>query len=498
MADTHKKFITHTSIYFIGNLLRRVVSFIMLPIYTRYLTTSDYGVIELFTSVLDFVGIIVGLRIADALFRFYSEYEHVRDKNEVITTGLFLVVLLNLCGILIVSLFSKPISLLLFDSLEFSRLLALYSLTLMSSALIEIPMAFLRARQVPWIFVFFSIQHLLTQLSLNIYFVVFRHMRVEGVVYSAVLSTMLTSIILLIYTFQRTRCRFSIIKAKQLISFSWPLIITSLISFYIVFGDRYFLKFYYGLSEVGIYSLGYKFGFLLGFVIVSPFMNFWQSECYSVVRQKNAEGILHDVMLLFSVAVILFVVILSITVKDLLRVMADPSFWLAYKVVPLILAAYAFDALTNFTKLGILLHKRTHLFIYANLITAAVITVGYIVLIPKMGAIGAGLATLCAYLVRFLWITSVSQKLYKLNIPWKQILLISLLGLFVFGLSQLGPEGLYASIFFNAFLVIVLVVNVFILPILPVVLRNNVISGLRHPKQTVVNYLRSATGSSVK
>lgn len=493
MTSLTGKLVAHTSIYFVGNLLRRVVSFIMLPIYTRYLTTTDYGVIELLGTVLDFVAIIVGLRVAEALFRFYSEYDNAREKNEVISTGLLLVVLLNIIGILTVYLFSEPISILLFDSSDAARLLILYSFTLLGAALIEIPMAYLRALQRPWIFVLFSTFHLMVQLSLNVYFVVVRDMRVEGVVYSSVISTAITSVVLLVYTSRHMNYRFSLAKARQLVSFSWPLIITSVISFYIVFGDRYFLKFYSGLAEVGIYSLGYKFGFLLGFVVAGPFFSFWQAERYVIVSHKNAESILRNVMLVFSIAVALFVVILSITVEDLLRVMAAPSFWPAHKIVPIILVAYAFDALTNFTKLGILLQKRTTLLIYANLVSAAVITVGYVVLIPRMGAEGAAVATLGAYFVRFLWITSVSQKLYRLDIPWLQLSLISMSGLIVYGVSSLGPEDIFMSTVFNVFLIFVFMASIFILPILPVGMRHDFISGLRHPRLTFGNYLRSLT-----
>ncbi len=489
MTSSGKKLATHASIYFAGNLLRRAVGFFMLPIYTRYLTTSDYGVIEMLGTVLDFVAIIVGLRVGEALFRFYSEYEDLQEKNEVISTGLFLVAALNIFGILAVFLFSKPLSLLLFDSSNYARLLVLFSFTLLGAALIEIPMAYLRALQRPWFFVFFSTLHLLIQFSLNIYFVVVKGMRVEGVVYGAVLSTSLMSIILLTYTIRQTGLSFSLAKARQLFSFSWPLIITSFIAFYIVFGDRYFLKFYWGLSEVGIYGLGNKFGLLISFV-VNPFFNIWQSERYSIVKHDNAESQFHNIILVFSIILILMVVFLSITIEDILRVMAAQSFWEAHKVVPLLLSAYAFDALYNITNLGILIQKRTYLFIYGNLIAAAVITVGYIVLIPSMGAMGAAWATLCAYFVRFLWITYQSQKLYNLKIPWKEILIASMVGIFIYIFSILGPEEFWASIFYKLTLTIVFVVSLFLFPILPTGFRKDFARKLFHPKR-IITYVRS-------
>jgi len=78
------KTLSHTGIYTLGTILRNAVSIVMLPIYTRYLTPEDYGVLELLSMVTDFVGIILCNRIGDAIFRYYSEAENIKDKNTVI------------------------------------------------------------------------------------------------------------------------------------------------------------------------------------------------------------------------------------------------------------------------------------------------------------------------------------------------------------------------------------------------------------------------------
>jgi len=76
-----KKIISHGKIYLLGNILQRCVSFIMLPIYTRFLTPADYGTIELLSMILDFVGIILGLRIGQSIFRYYADYEKKKEAD---------------------------------------------------------------------------------------------------------------------------------------------------------------------------------------------------------------------------------------------------------------------------------------------------------------------------------------------------------------------------------------------------------------------------------
>jgi len=98
MLNPKNKIVRHTGIYLFGDILRRSVSLIMLPIYTRYLTPEDYGVVELLSMIIDLATIIFGARIAQAIFRFYCTAKSDSDKNNVIASALFLAVLLNGIG----------------------------------------------------------------------------------------------------------------------------------------------------------------------------------------------------------------------------------------------------------------------------------------------------------------------------------------------------------------------------------------------------------------
>jgi len=320
MDSISKKLASHGSIYLLGNIIRRAVSLVMLPIYTRFLTPADYGIIELLSMVIDFAGIILGLRIGQAIFRFYHEYDNISDRNEVISTSLYLISILDILGILLIVALVKPISYAVFGNYTSASYLLLFSVTLLFQSMIEIPMLFLRAQQRPWLFVTFSTIKLVLQLGLNIYFVVIKNMNVEGVIYSALISGAIMSAILTLYTLSITGMKWSSKKAKELSSFSIPLVLTSIVTFYITFGDRYFLRIYHGLTEVGIYSLGYKFGFLLSFLVTTPFFNIWDSEKYNIYKKPNAREIYQKTFLVLSSAVIFVAIGISVFVKDILKI----------------------------------------------------------------------------------------------------------------------------------------------------------------------------------
>ena len=421
----------------------------MLPIYTRMLTPADYGTIELFSMIIDFAGIIFGLRIGEALFRFYVTAESVAEKDQVISSALILTILLNCIGFFILYAASGVLCTLIFGSLEHQNLLILFSMSLLYAPIVEIPMTYIRAQQRPWLFVSFSSLKLTLQLSLNIYLVVVLKLGVYGIVLSTVIAGAVMSLLLGGYCFHKTGMQFSFSRAKELITFSYPMILASLISFYVTFGDRYFLKLYGTLADVGIYALGYKFGFLLSFIGSGPFFAIWDSERYHIFNKPNAKCTFQNVFVLFIVFISLIAAGISIFSRNILMIMANSEFWGAARIVPVVVLAYLIQSLTAYCNLGIMIHKKTIILTKSVILSAVVITVFYFVFIPSFGALGAAWATVLAFAVRFLYVYQKAKNLYDMELPWKKILVPFLLSASAVIFSFFGPNHIIWSIGVN-------------------------------------------------
>jgi len=459
------KTLSHTGIYTIGTILRNAVSIVMLPIYTRYLTPEDYGVLELLSMVTDFVGIILCNRIGDAIFRYYSEAENIKDKNTVISTSYFLALSLNTLGFIIIFLLSDQIASHIIGDIETSRLLVLFAITFILEAVIIIPLIYIRAEQKPWLFLAASILKLTLQVCLNVYFVIILDMHIEGVIYSAIISSTIMGIILSCYLFYRIEMNISFTIVRNIIIFSLPLIVSTLGAFYLTFGDRYFLRIYNDLTEVGIYTLGYKFGFLLTMIAWEPFSRVWDIEKYNIHKLSNAKEEYKKTFLFYNLYLIVIALAIALFVEDLLRVMSDYRFWPAHEIVPIILVAYIVWIWSKFCDLGILLSKNTKQFAYAELLAVVAITVGYTLLIPLYGRMGAAYATLFGFIARFLWIYISAKKLYDMQLPWLKISYIVITALFIYSLSILSPENIMPSVLYRGTLLILFLGIVIILPV---------------------------------
>lgn len=481
MGVEAKKTVSHAGIYALGNILRNAVSIIMLPVYTRFLSPQDYGVIELLSMLMDFVGIIFGMRLAEAIFRYYFDAGSDAERKSVISTSLFLSFALNAIGVLLVMLLAEPLAHLLFGGSGQSNYIRLFSLTLLLEAVTAVPMIFVRAQQRPWLFIAFNLFKLAMQLSLNIYLIVIKGMRVEGVIYSALISGVVMACVLTVYTLSKVGMHTSYNVLGKVARFSIPLILATIGSFYLTFGDRYFLRVFGNLSEVGIYALGYKFGFILTVLMWDPFEKIWASQRYEVHRRPDALDIFRKTFVFMSLLMIAAALGISLFVKDLLDVMSAPAFHPAHAIVPIVLIAYVLQAWTSFCNFGLLLKHKTGQIAYGSTIAVAVITVAYLTLIPLFGIFGAAWATVIGFAARFYWIERQSTLEYDMLLPWRKIAAISSLAICVYLLSLFVPDRIFLSLAVRACLYLLFVASIILLPILSPDEKSVIIRILKEP-----------------
>ena len=460
-----RKLINHSFIYFISSILRYGISFIMLPIYTRLLAPHEYGIIEILTIIIDFTGAIFGLKIGESIFRFYLSFKQIQEKNEVISTSLILVIVFGILGYAVLFISADFLNKIIFDKIDQIDNILLYSLTLVFQPVIELGMNFLRAQQKAVFYAIVSAIKLFLQLALNLYFIVYLDLKITGVILSAVISCFILSCVIVWYCIKEAGIKFSLKKSVEIINFSYPLVFAGMISFYITFGDRYFLGLFDSLTNIGIYALAYKFGFLFTFIGTGPFFMVWDSEKYIILKEKNANIIIHNAFIYFSVFSLCGATILAIISKNIITIMANNEFWDAYKIVPLILIAYLFQGLMGFCNLGILVEKKTIIITKSNFYTAIIITVLYLLLIPKFSYYGAALSTAIAFAFRFFFIFFKSRALLKMQLQWKIYFYLVPINVFYFIIFLLGPNDKFVSVIFNSAIICLLIISLSYLPI---------------------------------
>jgi O-antigen/teichoic acid export membrane protein len=435
-----KKTAKDSVIYGIGTALRQLTALVMLPIYTRYLTPADYGVVELLTITITFVSIFIGLRISSAMFRYYVLAETLKEKNTIVSTVMYIIIATGSIGSLSLYIFAEPVAKLLFGDVRYLYELQLFSITIVLAAIADVGLSYIRARQLPVFFVTIGAIMLVLQVVLNVVFVVVLDMHVRGVVYSVLISSALLASGLMTYLFICVGMRYSVTIAIKLIKFILPLIIAAIAAFYVNVGDRYFLRVFGGLAEVGIYALAWRISSILT-AIFEAFQMSWAADQFEVVKKTNAREIYNQIFRVLAASLLITGTGIALFASDFFRIMTAPEFYGASNAVPILIFAIFFQIITGFCKFGIIYRARTRHDAEASWIMAFVATLGFYVFIPHLGGVGAAISILLANIAGFGWSYTKAKSLYDMGLIWKPIYVMGIIAIICVLIGYFLPSG---------------------------------------------------------
>jgi O-antigen/teichoic acid export membrane protein len=436
MFQEIKNLVHHSFIYWIGVILAKVVGFLLIPVYTRYLTPADYGTIELLFLTADIAALAIGLQMTQGVFRFYHSYETKEEKNRLISTALFSILAVSVIMIIGFNVFARPITLLVFGSESYIHYLRFYSFVYPLNLIIEIPFALIRIKKQSRFYVFCSLINFVFMISLNIFFIVYMGWGIWGVLVSPAITFTMLAIFLLKRTFSEVGFSFSFSMMKQVLKFSTPLIPASLGMFALHFSDRYFVKHFCSLSDVGIYSLGYKFGFILSAMVIQPFNLIWQTYMYELAKKANAPQIYGRVLTYFTFVLVFAGLLVSVPINEVIRIMATPAFYGASTVVPFVAFAYALSGINTVFQTGLFINSKTHWIGSITFSSAIGNLIANYLLISRLGIMGAAISTFGSFLFMTGLTFYFSYKVYPINIEYVRIAKLACVALLVLVLSK--------------------------------------------------------------
>ena len=299
-------------IYGLGIVLTRAVSFLMLPIYTRYLTPSDYGVLQLLQMTLDVTGILLSAGLTSGVLRFYLKAETQDERHAVVSSAFLLLCGLNAIGAILLAGGAPWIAktVLAGAGPEGTLLLRIVSLTFFLEAWFAVPLLLMQVRRLAGWYTAASLVRLVIQLTLNVLLVVVFGWGVKGVLLGTLFANLLVGGALTVWMLRETGIRMRRNAVRDLRRFGVPYQIAAAGSFILTFGDRLFLEHYHGLAAVGLYGLAYQFGFLLHSLGPVPFFRAWSPQRFAISSEPREtrdrsynQSFIHLDLLLVSLAV---------------------------------------------------------------------------------------------------------------------------------------------------------------------------------------------------
>lgn len=439
-----RRLASDTLIYGLGSVANQAVAFLLLPLYTRYLTPADYGTLALIGAAGNVLAMAAALGIHSGLTRIFFTYAEVEDRQAVVATALLFGVASCVLVMAPLWVFADAIAPLLLEGPDRVFLTRLAVVTYGLSALSSIALGILQIHQRARAFVICSLAGLLTSMGLNVYFVAVAGRGVAGVLEGQLLGITMQLGLALFASLPVLRPRFRREPLRRMLAFCLPLLPTNASAWILGLADRYALKEFGSFADVGLYALGYRFGSVYETLFMSPFSLAWSPYLFSILDDANHREICARVLEYYVVIGGTLILLLGLFGEDVIRLIADPSFFGAGQVIFWVGLGFLLRGSTFITVAGIHVRQKTHLSAYAFGFGVLLNLLLLYVLVPRFGMMGAAFAVLITYgTVSFLLYT-IAQRVYPIPYRLGRVgLLVSFLAaLFAVG-HALQPDSLW-------------------------------------------------------
>ena len=403
-------------------VLSRGASFIMLPVYTRYLQPADYGVLQMLDLAVEVTVLLFVAGMTAGLQQYYFAASTERDRRSVIATAFAMEVGAGLVAAIALALAAPAISAGLLGGNGSAGLVRIAGANFALGVLVTMPLLVFQMLQRSEAFILASLAKLALQLSLNVLFLVGLGMGVRGILLSTLIANAVVGVGCAIWLLRHCGFRPRWDYARLLRRFGAPYQLTFIGGFILTYADRFFLEHSHGVAAVGIYGLAYQFGFLLVQLSSGPFLAAWTPHRYHLLGESSEARDAKVAAGFFYLNLLLVTAGLGIVafIRPILGIMTTEAFHVAAPLVPLVVIAYALQAWTYAVKFGLDVSERTGDYTRATWVAVAVTVAAYALLIPPYGAAGAAWATVIGFTVRFALVQVLSHRAHPVDYHWRR------------------------------------------------------------------------------
>lgn len=457
-----QKLIKNISIYSLGNILLTAVSFILLPLYTRVLSPSDYGQLELLYLVAGVLVIFFGFNISSGYNRFYFTDKNINSRRTLFMTSQAFNIFCSAVGVLIIFINVDYFSKLILNIEQGNYLLKLITIATVTDVLAQVPISNLRNRDKAWSYIQVSILTLVFTIFFTIYFIVFIDLGVVGVLYGKILGSLISLIYLYYLTWSEFHCQLSKRMLLGMLSFSIFLVPSNLSSLVLNMSNRFFLSEYQSLEDVGLFSLGVKIAGVIPILITEPVKKAFIPYIFDLSDQLNkCKSLLSDFIRLFFAGVSIFVLIFSIFANDLVYLMASDSYLGSSSVVFIMSFSNLLIGTAAIVVLAIHITKKTWIVTLIWLLSSLLNIALNILLIPIYSKMGAAYATLLSILFILVFYIIAAKKVFPLIIPYRSMFKVAFLLISFNYLGEYITFNIWTNVFLKTCFVLLYVIILF-------------------------------------
>ncbi len=413
-----KELAVNTGLFAISSFGSKLISFLLLPLYTAVLSTGDYGTVDLMNSTVSLLVPLLTLNVQDAVLRF--GLGHDAEPEAILAVGLRMVSAgscVLLAALAVMAWFGiAPV-----DGMYLVFLFVMFVLTGLSNVITMYVKSQDHVRSL-------VVSGVGSTLVMSVSAILLLMVAKAGVVgYMASMS--LGSLFAVTYLFfagkvwrgvtAKVRCGLF----RAMIAFSAPLIANSLAWWVNDMSDRWVVTLVCGAAANGIYAVAYKIPTILS-TLQNIFYSAWSISAVKEFDPEDSDGFLGRTYELYSGAMAISCSVIMMLDVPLASFLYSNDFFEAWRYVPMLLVGVLLNGLALFEGCLFTAARNTKAVSWTTLIGAGASIASCIALTVAIGPIGAAVATLLGYLVTWSARTHVMlSKIARIKVSWRSELL---------------------------------------------------------------------------
>jgi len=440
-----KSLLKGSVIYGLGQVLNKTISLVLLPFFTAYLTTKDYGitsVIGIYTLVVTSIctfgaGSVIGL--------IYYRLENQHHRQQTINTAVTFMAITSLVSLLLTALLLGPLNVLLFSGETYSQYIMLSTLTALLNVVMMPLTLWMQFEQKAIPFVIMNSSVVLIGVTLNIIAVMYFRMGVYGYIVTNLASAVINCLLFgAYYLFQCETYKMAKSHLKELLRLGWPLTFSFFFLFVIQNNSKYFLQLYAGLDSVGIFTIGFNLGTIISLIINSFNTAYYPYIMSFVNKPEDAPAHLSAVAEKYVLSFCILLTAVFFSAKPVVEIMVNENFMEAYKIIGPVALGWIFSGLFILIQPGLYYISRVHYISPVQLVAAALSVIFSILLIPRFGILAAAYSfafgNFCMFLIMHLVNRHLNISHYYNRLSWKVWLNLLVSVAFIVAYQMANPE----------------------------------------------------------
>ncbi len=440
--------IRSTLIYGGAGMLPALLGFVLLPFYSKFLSTSEYGIIAAMGVLSGVLAVFSNLALDRAAFRFYFDSSVPAVRQKLLGTfffGSIGVAVLIFCLLLL----GKPLLTQAYPDIAFYPYYFFTILTISLSVIESFVMGYFRIAEKPHDYLLMIFLQLCLQGGLIFYFVLIKEQGAFGQIL-ALLTAVLTLLpVYLVIAYKNFSLSFNWGLFKEGVAFSWPFIPTLLIAWVLNWSDSVFIAHFLSMNEVGLYAMAYKISMVF-FMLTGAFALAYQPVFFRKANQADQEEArfsIYSIIHAASRAFILIAFLLALFSRDIVALLLDNKYQNIYILIRIIVLAHIFSAIMGISSnLYYLQSKRSKLQLVVVMAAAAINLLLNYLLVPHFGISGAAWATVISIMSLAAIHYHFAKRCYFIPIFWGRLCLLIALSTVVVLFFQYFLEGLWIAL----------------------------------------------------